>query len=89
MLQITNHEILSTQVTKNKKNQDVPSSIAGANDGGIDESIKNLLTIVKLIRSKKSDLPKAKFAKINSGTDFLTPKAKKPLYTYEKLLLRL
>ncbi len=44
----------------------------------------------KLTKSKKSDLPKANFTKLNSfEIDFLTPEAKKPSYTYKRLLPRL
>ncbi len=61
----------STQV----ENLDAPCVAGGANGG---RSIENLSTVLKLTKSKKLDLPKANFAKVNSsGPDFLTPKAKK------------
>ncbi len=72
MLQTTDDEALSIQTTRNKKNQDAPA-IVDANGGtGSGRSIKNLSTVRKLAKSKKSN-----FAKANSETDFLTPGAKK------------
>ena len=65
-----------------KKNQDILSSVT---NGSMNKDIKNLSSIIKLAKSKKSTLSKTNFF----GTDFLTFGAKKPLYTYEKLLLRL
>ncbi len=89
MLRKTDDEALSTQTTNNKKNQDAPASAGG---GGVGGSIKNLSTIAnsaksknsKLSKSKKSDLPKANFAKVNSGTDFLTSEAKKAFIHLQK-----
>ncbi len=73
------NEIQSTQT----ENQDV----AGATSGGDGDrvSIKNLLTVAKLTKSKKLDLPKANFAKVNCfGTDFLTFEAKKAFIYLQK-----
>ncbi len=81
----TDDEILSTQATENKKNQDVPSGDTGAGDSG---NIKNLLTTTKSAKSKKPKLTitkKSDFAKANSfGTDFLTPEAKKTFIHLQK-----
>ncbi len=82
MLRTTNDKTLSTQATENKKNQDTPTSV---DSGGVDRNFENLSTASKsakskkskLTKSKKSDLPKVNFAKVNSGTDFIPPKAKK------------
>ncbi len=71
MLQTTDNETLSIQATGNKKNQDVSASGGAGGSVGGGESIKNLSTIAKLAMSKKPN-----FAKANSGTDFLTLKAK-------------
>ncbi len=89
MLQTANDEALSTQATKNEKNQDAPANTGG---GRVGRNIKNLSTIAnlaeskksKLTKSKKSDLPKANFAKINSRTDFLTFEAKKAFINLQK-----
>ncbi len=53
------------------ENQNVPDAASGVGGGGVGRSFKNLSTAVKSIKSKKP-----KLAKANSGTDFLTPKAK-------------
>ncbi len=71
MLQTTDNEGLSTQAIENKKNQDTPSAIGGADGGNVGGSIKNLSTAGKSAKSKKPN-----FAKANSKTDFLTPGAK-------------
>ena len=77
MLQTTNDETLSTCAIKNKKNQDIPSSTTEAGSSAVSRSIKNLSTITKSTRFKKSDLPKVKFAKVKSKTDFFISKVKK------------
>ena len=77
ILQTTDDETFSIQAIENRKNQDEPSSIAGTSSSSVGRNIKNLSTIAKWTKSKRSDLPKAQFAKINFGTDFLTLKAKK------------
>ncbi len=75
MLQTTDKSIGNKPQSTQARYQDVPGAASGA-DGG--RSIENLSTVTKLTKSKKSDLPKASYAKVNSsGTDFLTPKAKK------------
>ncbi len=82
MLRTTSNNNLGAQATENNKNQDVSAS---ASRGRVGRNFENLLTAAKLAKSKKSkstkskklDLTKGNFAKINSGTDFLTPKAKK------------
>ncbi len=73
MLQNTNDEALSTQVTENEKNQDTPAS--AGNSVGVDKSIKNLSTVANLAKFKKTK-SKTNFVKTNSRTDFFTPKAK-------------
>ncbi len=83
MLRTTNKLIGDEIQSTYAENQDVPSAAGGANGGGIGGSFENLSTTAKLGKSKKStnfkrsDLPKANFAKVNSGTDFLTTEAKK------------
>ncbi len=82
MLRITNNSIEDEAQSTQAENQDAPSPASKTDNGG---SIKNLSIVAnlakskksKLIKSKKSDLPKANFAKDNFRTDFLTPKAKK------------
>ncbi len=69
MLRTTDNKTLSTEVTENEKNQDIPASADG---GRVDRDIKNLSSIVKSAKSKKPY-----FAKANSRTDFLTLGAKK------------
>ncbi len=89
ILQTTNDETMSIQATRNKKNQDAPTSTDG---DGIGESFENLSTTIKLAKSKKSkltkskksDLSKANFAKVNSRTDFLTSGAKKAFIYLQK-----
>ena len=88
MLQINDDKTLSTQANENGKNQDVPNSIVGADSDGISRCIKNLSTITKSTRSKKSDLSKVKFAKVNSKTDFLTFKAKKTFIYLQKAFIK-
>ncbi len=68
MLRTTGDDDLGAQATGNEKNQGAPS---GVGSGGVDGDIKNLSSVVKSAKSKKSN-----FAKANSGTDFLTPGAK-------------
>ncbi len=72
MLRTTNNEALSTQFIENKKNQDAPSAAGGVDGGNVGGSIKNLSTATKSVKPK---IPY--FAKVKSGTDFLTPGAKK------------
>lgn len=98
--QTTGNNNLSIKAYKNKTYQDTPSD-TNSDDSNIDSDrdIKNLSTIVKvakskmsnLAQSKKSELTKAKkleFTKvIFSKTDFLTFEAKKSSYTYKRLLL--
>ena len=76
---------MSNQVIKNKRNQDASVNTSNASSNSVGDefgrSIKNLSIIAKLAKSKKS-----KMTKTNFKTDFLTLKAKKPLFTYEKHL---
>ncbi len=83
MLRTTDNEVLSTQVIGNEKNQDAPSAARGAGGGGVGGSFENLSTTAILAKSKKSK-SKANFAKANSGTDFLTPGAKKAFIHLQK-----
>ncbi len=88
MLQTTDDRALSTQATKNEKSQDITSSTTRTNGVEIGKSIKNLSTIAKLTKSKKSDLAKANFPKVNSsGTDFLTFEAKKTFIHLQKAFI--
>ncbi len=89
MLQITDNEPQSTQA----ENQDAPSAAGGAIGGDeVGGSFENLSTAAKSANSKKSkstkpkksDLPRANSARVNSGTDFLTPKAKKAFIYLQK-----
>ncbi len=66
---LTRDETKSTQAIETKENQDATAGVSSAGSGG---SINNLLTIVKLAKSKKPN-----FAKVNFGMDFLTSGAKK------------
>ncbi len=85
MIRTTDNKALSTQTIENKKNQDAPNAAGGVDDGRVDRNIKNLSIVANSAKSKKSkstkskklDLPKANFARDNSGTDFLTPETKK------------
>ena len=88
MLQKTYNKALSTQATENKKNQEVLNITTKTKSDGVGGSIKNLLTIINLAKSKKPKLIKSKKSdlsnvKANFGTDFLISRAKKPLYTYK------
>ncbi len=81
----TSNETQSTRATENEENQDAAAGVGGAGSGG---SIKNLSTVIKLAKSKKPN-----FAKVNSGTDFLTSGAKEAfIYLWkvftEALILR-
>ncbi len=66
----TGNMFQSILVNASKKNQDTPSSVS---DGGVNRDIKNLLSIVKLVKSKKPNFTKANFF----GKEFLTSRAKK------------
>ena len=72
---------LSTQAIENKKNQEISSGTTETRNGGVDESFKNLLTVAKLAKSKKSKLTKPKKSDLIKvhffGTDFLIFGAKK------------
>ncbi len=96
MLRTTNEstgdETQSTQV----ENQDVPNAVSGAGGGGVGGSFENLSTTIKSAKSKKSkstkskksDLLKVNFAKVNSGTDFLTLEAKKAFIYLRKAFIK-
>ncbi len=86
ILRTTNVEALSIQATRNEKNQDAPAcggggGVAGGSGGG-GRSIKNLSTAAKSAKSKKPN-----FVKPNSGTDFLTPGAKKAFIHLQKAFI--
>ena len=74
ILKTIDNEVLSTQVTKNEKNKNKPSDIVEIDSSKIGKNIKTLSIILKLAKSKKSDLLEVKtnFSK----TDFLIFKAK-------------
>ncbi len=90
--ELTEDETQSTQA----ENQDSPIVAGGAGGGGVGGSFENLLTAAKSAKSKKSkltkpkklDLPKAIFARVNSRTDFLTPKAKKAFIHLRKAFIK-
>ncbi len=63
-----------------KKNQDVSS---GCSSKGVDGDIKNLSSIVKSAKSKKPN-----FTKANSGTDFLTLRAKEAFIHLQKAITK-
>lgn len=92
IFQITDNNDQNNQANENKKYQDISKSTGSSSICG---NIKNMSTIVKSAKSKISNLTKSKksdlakfikltltndFAKANFKIDFLTPKAKKPLY---------
>ncbi len=79
MLRTTDDETLSIQATENEKNQDALASGGAGGGAGSGGSIKNLSTATKSAKSKKPN-----FAKANSGTDFLTPRAKKAFIHLQK-----
>lgn len=80
---------LDIQAYQNKKNQDAPNDVGSSGNDNVSRDIENLLTIIKLAKSKKPNLAKSKksgltkakkldFSKANfSETDFLTFEAKK------------
>ena len=80
ILQTTNIEAPSIQVTKNKRNEAVLANTGSSNiDNRVGESIENLLTIVNLAKSRLTKPKKARLpiTKANFGTNFLTFGAKK------------
>ena len=87
MLQTTNHEVLNTQAIEDKKNKAISANANnGIVGGGVGGSIENLSTIVNLAKSKSTKLKRAGLPNIkaNSGTDFLTPRAKKAFIHLQK-----
>ncbi len=87
MLRTTNESTGDETQSTQAENQDVPSAAGGAGGGGVGGSFENLSTAVKSAESKKPKLTKSKksdLAKANSGTDFLTPKAKKAFIHLQK-----
>lgn len=93
MTKLADKKALNIQASENNINQDIPGSINGIdNNGNTGKDIKNLSTVTKSAKSKKSDLVKAKklnFAKINSfKTDFFTPKAKKAFIYLQKIFIK-
>ena len=95
MLQTTNDEALSTQATKNKKNKTVSAGNGGAGGDSagsrISKSIKNLSTVANLAKKLKLTKPKRSRlsnAKNNSGTNFLTPRAKKIFIYLQKTFIK-
>ncbi len=81
MLRTTNESTGNKTQNTQAENQDTPGTAGRANGS---KSIENLSTVIKLTKSKRSDLPKANFTKVNFGTDFFTPKAKRSLHTSMK-----
>lgn len=84
LLRTIDNNKLDTQFNRNQKNHKILSSISDdARGDGISKNIKNLSTIAKSAKFKKSNLAKSKkpillkdFIKAIFGTDFLTTKAK-------------
>ncbi len=92
MLRTTNESIGDETQSTQPENQDAPSAASRAGGGRVGGSFENLSTTAKSAKfkkskstkPKKSDLLKTNFAKINSRTDFLTPKAKKTFIHLQK-----
>ncbi len=93
MLQIIDDKALSTETTEDKKKQDISTSSARVVSSKVGKYIKNLSTIanltrsksLKLTKSKKLDLLRANFTKVNfSKTDFLTLEANKAFLHLQK-----
>ncbi len=92
MLQTTDESTGNEPQSTQAEDQDAPGTAGRAGGDRIGGSFENLSTAVKSVKSKKPKLTKSKksdLLKANSGTDFLTPKPKRPSYTYERLLPRL
>ncbi len=93
MLRTTNESIGDKTQSTQAENQDVPSATGRTGGDGVGGSFENRTTAAKLGKSKKltkskrTDLPKANFARVNSGTDFLTTKAKKALIHLRKAFI--
>ncbi len=80
MLRTTNESTGDETQSTQAENHDAPGAAGGAGGGGGGGSFENLSTAVKSAKFKKPKLTKSKksdLAKANSGTDFLTPEAKK------------
>ncbi len=72
ILRTTANNDLGAQASRHKEDQNVTAGGGGAGSGTSGgRSIKNLSNAVKSAKSKKPN-----FAKTNSGTNFLTPRAK-------------
>ncbi len=92
MLRTTNESTGDETQSTQAENQDIPSPVGGAGGGGFGRSFEKLSTAIKsakskksnLTKPKKSDLPKANFARVNSGTDFLTSEEKKAFIRLQK-----
>ncbi len=80
MLRTTDKSTGNKPQSTQAKNQDEPGTAGRAGDSGVDRSFENLSTTAKSAKSKKPKLTKSKksdWAKAKSGTDVLTPRAKK------------
>ena len=87
MLQKTNNEALSIQATKEERNEAISAGLGSSSVGDkVGENIKNLSTIINLVKSKLTKPKKAGLpnTKVNSKTDFLTPRAKKVFIHLQK-----
>lgn len=57
---MTDNMIVNTQINDNKNNRNIPGGVNDVDGGGIGESIKNLSTVIKLAKFKKSHLAESK-----------------------------
>lgn len=86
MLRKTGDNERGPQTGANEANHDAPSGAGGgAGGGGVGGDIENLSTVANLTKSKRAKNLQSATAN-SSGTDFLTPEAKKSSYTYERSL---
>ncbi len=83
MLQITDDKAPSIQAIKNKKNQEVLNGTSGTDSGDVGGDI-NLSFVIKLAKSKKSNLAKTN----SSRPDFLIPEAKKAFIYVQKAFIK-
>ncbi len=79
MLQTTNKSTEDKTQSTQAEDQDAPIAAGGAGGSGIGGSFENLSTAAKSAKSKK-----ANFVRVNPGTEFLTPEAKKAFIHLKK-----
>lgn len=84
-IESTDNMTLSSQANENKKNQDISSDVGDNNCcSSIDRSIKNLLNVANLAKSKKSDLTKYKKTILTKSKKSDLAKSKKSILTKSK-----